>query len=130
MAELLQVEDLNVLTEKIIGAAIEVHRVLGAGLLESTYEACLLYELRLNKLKVECQKPLPVFYKDVVLDCGYRLDLMIENRVIVEIKSVSILSSIHDAQLLSYLKLSNCNIGLLINFNVKILKNGIRRLRI
>jgi GxxExxY protein len=118
------------LTGTIIGAAIEVHRELGPGLLESAYEACLIYELRLRKLKVENQKPLPVFYKDVMLDCGYRLDLVIENQVIVEIKSVSAITSLHEAQLLSYLKLSDCKKGLLINFNVKILKEGIRRLKI
>lgn len=117
------------LTGKIIGAAIEVHRGLGPGLLESAYEACLIYELRLRKLKVEHQKPLPIFYKDVMLDCGYRLDLVIENEVIVEIKSVNALLAIHEAQLLSYLKLSDYKKGLLINFNVKMLKDGIRRMR-
>lgn len=120
----------NSLTSKIIGSAIEVHRILGPGLLESAYEACLIYELRLRKMKVECQKPLPVFYKDVMLDCGYRLDLMVENQVIVEIKSVSSMLPICDAQLLSYLKLSDCKVGLLLNFNVKMLKDGIRRFRI
>ena len=117
------------LTRKIIGAAIDVHRALGPGLLESAYEACLAYELRLRELKVEQQKPLPIFYKDVMLDCGYRLDLVVEDQVIVEIKSVGELAPIHEAQLLSYLKLSDYKIGLLINFNVKILKEGIRRLR-
>src|SRR5277367_2493884 len=118
------------LTGKIIGAAIAVHRALGPGLLEAAYEACLVYELRLKKLKIESQKPQPVFYKDVILDCGYRLDLVIENKVIVEIKSVSSLLPIHEAQLLSYLKLSGYKIGLLINFNVKILKNGILRMKL
>ena len=118
------------LTGKIIGAAIEIHRALGPGLLESAYEACLSYELRLKKLKVEPQKSMPVFYKDVMLDCGYRVDLIVEDQVIVEIKSVTSLAPIHEAQLLSYLKLSNCKVGLLINFNVKILKEGIRRMRI
>jgi GxxExxY protein len=118
------------LTGTIIGAAIEVHRGLGPGLLESAYEACLVYELRLRKLKVECQKPLPIFYKDVMLDCGYRLDLVIENEVIVEIKSVNTILAIHEAQLLSYLKLSDYKRGLLINFNVKMLKDGIRRMKI
>lgn len=124
------VEETNSLSGKIIGAAIEVHRTLGPGLLESAYEACLIYELRLRKLKAECQKSLPVFYKDVMLDCGYRLDIIVEDEAIVEIKSVSQLTSIYDAQLISYLKLSGCKIGLLINFNVKLLRNGIRRLRI
>lgn len=122
-------EEQNSLTGKIIGAAIEIHRALGPGLLESAYEACLIYELRLRKLKVEPQKSMPVVYKDVMLDCGYRVDIVVENRVIVEIKSVSSLAPIHEAQLLSYLKLSNCKIGLLINFNVRILKEGICRMR-
>lgn len=119
----------NTLTGKIIGAAIEVHRTLVPGLLESAYEACLIYELRLRQLKVEHQKPLPVFYKDVMLDCGYRLDVVVENQVIVEIKTVSSIAPIHEAQLLSYLKLSDCKTGLLINFNVTVLKDGIRRMR-
>lgn len=124
------IEETEALTGKIIGAAIEVHRALGPGLLESAYEACLIYELRLRRLKVESQKPLPVFYKDVMLDCGYRLDLVVDDQVIVEIKSVVGIAAIHEAQLLSYLKLSDCKIGLLINFNMKILKDGIRRFRI
>jgi GxxExxY protein len=119
----------DLLTGAIIGAAVEVHRGLGPGLLESAYEACLIYELKLRKLKVEYQKPLPVFYKDVMLDCGYRLDLVIENEVIVEIKSVNAILAIHEAQLLSYLKLSDYKRGLLINFNVKMLKDGIRRMK-
>jgi GxxExxY protein len=117
------------LTGKIIGAAIDVHRALGPGLLESAYEACLIYELRLRKMKVESQKVMPVFYKDVMLDCGYRADLVVEDRVIVEIKSVANIASVHEAQLLSYLKLSDCKYGLLINFNVKLLKDGIRRFK-
>src|SRR5271163_1731600 len=123
-------EDSDPLTGNIIGAAIEVHRSLRPGLLESAYQTCLLYELRLRRLKVECQKPLPVFYKDVMLDCGYRLDLVVDDQIIVEIKSVVGIAAIHEAQLLSYLKLSDCKIGLLINFNMKILKDGIRRFRI
>jgi GxxExxY protein len=122
-------EESSSLTGKIIGAAIEIHRALGPGLLESAYEACLIYELRLRKLKVEPQKSMPVIYKDVMLDCGYRVDIVVEDRVIVEIKSVSSLAPIHEAQLLSYLKLSNCKIGLLINFNVRVLKEGICRIR-
>jgi GxxExxY protein len=118
------------LTHMIIGAAIEVHRALGPGLLESAYEACLIYELRLRRLKVESQKPLPVFYKDVMLECGYRLDLLVEDQVIIEIKSVHTIAPIHEAQLLSYLKLSDCKKGLLINFNVKLLKDGIRRMKL
>ena len=122
-------EDSDPLTGNIIGAAIEVHRHLGPGLLESAYQTCLLYELRLRRLKVESQKPLPVFYKDVMLDCGYRLDLVVENQVVVEIKSVSAVVGVHEAQLLSYLKLGEYRVGLLINFNVKTLKDGIRRMR-
>ena len=120
----------NSLTGKIIGAAIDVHRILGPGLLESTYEACLVYELRLRKLRVESQKAIPVFYKDVMLDCGYRADLLIEDQVIVEIKSVTGIATIHEAQVLSYLKLSDCKYGLLINFNVKLLRDGIRRFKV
>src|ERR1700722_1362158 len=117
------------LTGNIIGAAIDVHRALGPGLLESAYEACLIYELRLRKIKLESQKAMPVFYKDVMLDCGYRADLVVEDQVIVEIKSVASILSIHEAQLLSYLKQSDCKYGLLINFNVKLLKEGIRRFK-
>ena len=123
-------EDPSSLTGKIIGAAIDIHRTLGPGLLESAYEACLIYELRLRKLKVEPQKSMPVCYKDVYLDCGYRVDVVVKDRVIVEIKSVAILAPIHEAQLLSYLRLSDCKIGLLINFNERILREGIRRMRV
>lgn len=119
------------LTGNIIGAAIDVHRALGPGLLESAYEACLLYELRLRRLKVEAQKPLSIFYKDVMLDCGYRLDLIVEDQVIIEIKSVNAIAPIHEAQLLSYLRLyGTCTRGLLINFNVRRLVEGIRRMKI
>ena len=128
--EITEREEVDPLTHNIIGAAIEVHRGLGPGLLESAYEACLIYELRLRRLKVESQKPLPVFYKDVMLDCGYRLDLVVEDQVIVEIKSVHVIAPIHEAQLLSYLKLSDYKRGLLINFNVKMLKDGIRRMKL
>jgi GxxExxY protein len=120
-------ERFNRITEQIIGAAIEVHRALGPGLLESAYEACLAFELVERGLQVERQKPLPLVYKQVELDCGYRLDLFVEDSVIVEIKAVDQLAPIHQAQLLSYLKLADCKVGLLINFNVKLLKNGIRR---
>jgi len=121
-------ERLNRITESIIDAAIEVHRALGPGLLESAYEACLAFELAQRGLKVEQQKPLPVVYREVKLDCGYRLDLLVEEEVIVEIKSVERLMPIHQAQLLSYLRLSGHRVGLLLNFNVKVLKDGIRRL--
>jgi GxxExxY protein len=116
------------LTGEIIGAAIEVHRQLGPGLLESTYEACLCQELELRNIAFECQKPLPLEYKGIKLDCGYRLDLLVAGLVIVEIKSVEALAPIHEAQLLTYLKLTGVHIGLLINFNVPVLKDGIRRL--
>jgi GxxExxY protein len=119
--------ELNHLTEKIIGAAIEVHRHLGPGLLESAYENCLVYELERLGLKVECQKALPLVYKEIQLDQGYRLDLLVEQQVIVELKVVEQISPVHEAQILSYLKFSGCKIGLLINFNVKLLKNGIHR---
>ncbi|MEA1871309.1 MAG: GxxExxY protein [Candidatus Bipolaricaulota bacterium] len=119
--------NLDWITESIIGAAIEVHRALGPGLLESAYEACLAFELAQRGLGVERQKTLPVVYRGVKLDCGYRLDLLVEEKVIVEVKVVDHLGSIHQAQLLSYLKLSGCKVGLLINFNVKVLKDGIRR---
>ncbi len=121
-------ESLNQVTAAIIGAAIDVHRALGPGLLESAYEACLAYELAERGLRVEQQKPLPLVYKEVTLDCGYRLDLLVESAVIVEIKAVDRVQPIHQAQLLSYLKVSGCEVGLLINFNVTILKEGVRRL--
>lgn len=125
--EMTKEERLNRVTESIIGAAIEVHRDLGPGLLESAYETCLSFELVEYGLKVEQQKPLPVVYREVKLDCSYRLDLLVEEAVIVEVKAVDRLVPIHQAQLLSYLRLSGCNVGLLINFNVKVLKDGIRR---
>ncbi len=118
----------DTLTELIIGAAIQVHRELGPGLLESTYETCLCHELSLNKLKIERQKIIPIFYKGIRLDAGYRLDLVVEDQVIVEIKAVSELLPVHEAQLLSYLKQVGGGRGLLINFNVKLLKHGLRRL--
>jgi GxxExxY protein len=118
----------DVLTEQIIGAAIVVHRELGPGLLESAYEACLCHELSQINLKVERQKPVPITYKGLKLETGYRLDLLVADLVVVEIKSVSELLPIHTAQLLSCLKQTGGGRGLLINFNVKLLKNGIRRL--
>lgn len=120
--------ELNRLTEKIIGAAIEVHRQLGPGLLESTYEACPAYELERLGLKVEQQVPLPVVYKTLRLEQAYRIDLLVEQAVVVELKAVDQFGPIHEAQVLSYLKHSGKRIGLLFNFNVKMLKNGgIRR---
>ena len=120
-------EKLNKITKTIIGMTINIHRALGLRLLESAYEARVVYDLVKAGLKVEQQKPLPVAYRGVKLECSYRLDLMIEKEVIVEIKSVKKLLPIHQAQLMSYRKLSDCKVGLLINFNVKGLKNGIKR---
>jgi len=117
----------NEITHEIIGAAIEVHRLLGPGLLESAYEECLAKELALRKLSVERQKPVPVVYKDVKLECGYRIDLLVENRVVVELKSIESLAPIHEAIILTYLRLSGRRLGLLINFNVNVLRDGVRR---
>jgi GxxExxY protein len=119
---------INSITESIISAAIAVHRELGPGLLESAYESCLVYELLQQGLTVERQKALPVTYRGVKIDCGYRIDLLVEDAVIVELKAVESIDPIHEAQLLSYLKLSGYQIGLLINFNVRMLKQGIKRL--
>ena len=121
-------EKLNQITEAIIGAAVDIHRTLGPGLLESAYEACLVFELAERGLKIEQQKPLPIVYREVKLDCGYRLDILVEESVIVEVKSIDQIAPIHKAQLLSYLKLSGCKVGLLINFNVKVLKDGVVRM--
>lgn len=121
---------MNDLTEKIIGAAIEVHRAVGPGLLESAYEECLAHELHLQGLNYERQAPLPVVYKNAKLDCGYRLDFLVENTIVVELKAIEALHPIHIAQILTYMKLGNCPIGLLINFNVQYLKDGLRRLAI
>ncbi len=118
---------LNELTEIVIGCAIDVHRALGPGLLESTYELCLCRELSLRNIPFERQKPIPVIYKGVKLDCGYRADLIVDGRLLVEIKSIEQVSGIHDAQLLSYLKLSSMKVGLLINFNVRTLTQGVHR---
>ncbi|MEW5946271.1 MAG: GxxExxY protein [bacterium] len=116
------------ITESIIGSAIEVHRALGPGLLESAYEECLCRELTIREITFERQRPLPVKYKGAMLDCGYRLDLVVADSVVVEIKTVDNLLPIHDAQLLTYLKLGGWNVGLLINFNVPVLRKGIKRL--
>lgn len=114
-------------TERIIGAAIEVHRKLGPGLLESAYRECFARELLLRNISFERERAIPVVYKDVHLQCGYRLDFLIENAVVVEIKSVDVLAPIHEAQLITYLSLGGWSLGLLINFNVLLLKDGIRR---
>lgn len=115
------------LTEQIIGAAIEVHRELGPGLLESAYEQCFCHELHLRRLAFQCQLDLPVMYKGIKLDCGYRLDVVVADSVVIELKSVEQILPIHHAQLLTYLRLSGKRVGLLINFNVSVLKNGIVR---
>jgi GxxExxY protein len=120
-------ERLDRITETIIGAAIDVHRALGAGLLESVYESCVAFDLAARGLGVERQKAIPLTYKGTKLDCGYRVDLVVENEVIVEVKAVEQLLPIHAAQLLSYLRLSGLRVGLLINFDVTALQRGIRR---
>ena len=119
--------ELNELTEKILSAAYEVHSNLGPGLLESAYESCLRHELQEKGFLVEHQKPVPLYYKNVRLDCGYRLDLLVEDTVIIELKTVDHLQDIHTAQMITYLKLSKKSTGLLLNFNTKSLKNGIKR---
>ena len=118
----------NEISGKIIGAAIEVHKMLGPGLLESAYEECLCCEMQLRGIKFERQVPLPLNYKGVNLDCGYRLDLLVEDKVIVELKTVEAIAPIHEAQILTYLKLRDIRLGLIINFNVPLLVEGIRRL--
>lgn len=115
------------LTREIIGSAIEVHKYLGPGLLESTYESCLKFELLNRSIECKTQVALPVDYKGNVIDCGYRIDMLIEDSIIVELKSVEVLTPIHTAQLITYLKLADKKLGLLINFNVELLKNGIKR---
>jgi len=123
-----QKDRLDQITGCIIGAAIRVHTGLGPGPPDSAYQACLAFELRSDGFSVEEQKPLPVVYKDVKLDCGYRLDLLVENEIVVEIKALEQLAPIHDAQLLSYLRLSGKCVGLLINFHVRVLKHGLKRI--
>jgi GxxExxY protein len=117
----------NQLTHEIIGAAIEVHRSLGPGLLESAYEECLIQELIHRELRFERQKPIPLVYKDARLDCGFRIDVLVESRIVVELKSIAAVAPIHEAIILTYLRLSRCRLGLLINFNVQTLKDGVRR---
>jgi GxxExxY protein len=117
----------NELSRVVFDCALKVHQALGPGLLESAYEECLFYELKKTGLEVQKQKPLPLIYEEVKLDVGYRLDILIENKLILELKSVDALNDIHFAQLLTYLKLTNCKLGLLINFNVVLIKNGIKR---
>jgi GxxExxY protein len=123
-----EIDRLDQISRRIIGAAIEVHRHLGPGLLESAYQSCLVFELRKLGLNVDEQTPLPIVYKEVQLDCGYRLDLVVEDEIIVEVKAIEGLLPIHEAQLLSYLRLAHKKVGLLINFHVPILKNGLKRI--
>ena len=117
----------NEISKIVFESALKVHKVLGPGLLESAYEECLFYELKKSNLKVEKQKALPLIYEEVKQDVGYRIDMIIEDKFIVEVKSVEALTDVHLAQLLTYLRLSDCRLGLLINFNVKLLKEGVRR---
>lgn len=119
---------IQMLTQQIIGAAIEVHRALGPGLLESAYETCLCHELTLRQIPFDRQKQLPVLYKGVEIDCGYRLDSLVADMVVVELKAVEQLTPIHEAQILSYLRLGGWEVGLLINFHVPVLRQGIRRI--
>lgn len=119
--------DTNEITGKILNAAFKVHTALGPGLLESAYEACLVHELRKAGLCVEVQKPLPLVYEDIKLDCGYRIDILVENEVVVELKCVEAFRDVHVAQVLTYLRLSGKQVGLLLNFYVKSLKDGIKR---
>lgn len=121
--------DINEITKKIIGCAIEVHRDLGPGLLESAYEECLAHELVKNGLMIRRQQPTPVIYKDIKLDCGYRIDILVENLVVVELKVVDAINPVHEAQILTYMKFAQKPMGLLINFNVGLLKEGIRRFK-
>jgi GxxExxY protein len=121
--------ELNEITKKIIGCAIQVHKQLGPGLLESAYEECLSFELLNCGLNIKRQQPTPLVYKNVKLDCGYRIDIIVENLIIVELKVVEELNPVHEAQILTYMKFANKPLGLLINFNVLVLKEGIRRYR-
>jgi GxxExxY protein len=118
---------INEMTREIIGAAIEVHRHLGPGLLESAYEECLSYELIQRGLDIKRQRPVPVVYKEVKLDCGYRIDILVSNLVVLELKAVDALAPIHEAQILTYMKFAQKKVGLLINFNVTVLKRGLKR---
>lgn len=120
--------DIDSLSNVIIGAGILVHKALGPGLLESSYASCMAHELTSQRLHIECQKSLPIRYRGVHLDCSYRLDMVVENLIVVEFKSVAKLEPIHDAQMLTYLRLSRCTVGLIMNFNVVLSKNGLRRI--
>ncbi|MBI5475623.1 MAG: GxxExxY protein [Ignavibacteriales bacterium] len=115
------------LSKDVLGAAIEVHKHLGPGLLESAYEECLSYELMQSGYKIERQKPIPVVYKEIKLECGYRIDILVEDKIVLELKSVDCFNPVHEAQILTYMKFAQKKVGLLINFNVELLKNGIKR---
>ena len=118
----------NEIASKIIGIAIEVHKTLGPGLLENTYKECMFYKIHKSELMVEKEKPLPLIYEEVNLNCGYRIDLLVDKKLVIEIKSVEAINEIHMAQVLTYLKIGNFKLGLLINFNVVLLKNGLKRI--
>ncbi len=120
--------EINQITHEILDSAYKVHSALGPGLLESAYQACLVYELKKKGLKVEAEKPLPLIYEEVKLECGYRIDILVENQVVVELKTVEAFTDVHTAQVLTYLKLSGNKVGLLLNFYTKSLKDGIKRL--
>jgi GxxExxY protein len=120
--------EMNELTEQVIGACIEVHRGIGPGLLESAYRQCLIHEFKLRGISCRHELPLPVQYKGVLLDCGYRVDLLIDERLVLELKAVDQIHPIHRAQLLTYLRLGGWQVGLIVNFNVKVLKDGIIRM--
>ena len=117
----------NEISKIVIGIAIEVHKALGPGLLENTYQECLYYKLKIEGFKVEKEKPMPVIFEEVRLECGYRIDLLVEDKVVIELKSVEILNDVHVAQTLTYMKLGGYKLGILINFNVPLLKYGVRR---
>jgi GxxExxY protein len=119
--------EINQITERIIGCAIEVHKYLGPGLLESSYKECLAYELENAGLNIEIEKPVPIIYKSIKLDCGYRMDILVENLVIIELKTLEGFNLVHEAQVLTYMKFAEKRIGLLINFNVLLLKDGLKR---
>ena len=121
-------DDLNDLTGAIIGGAIEVHRNLGPGLLESAYESCLLWELRQKGLRAESQVPVPIRYKGLQLDAGYRIDLLVQDKIIVELKAIDKIQPIHTAQVLTYLKMTNLKMALILNFNVELMRSGIKRI--
>ena len=120
-------EQINQITHEILESAYKVHSALGPGLLESAYQACLVYELRKKGFKVEVEKPLPLIYEEVKLDCGYRIDILVEDKVVVELKTVDAFTDVHSAQVLTYLRFSEKKVGLLLNFYTKSLKNGIKR---